>query len=64
MLPLQKVSQNTDDIRAFAKRIEELTAMLKDATDNGAALSKQMIERVDRLAEYVTYIMGRYIRQH
>jgi len=46
---MQKTSQNADDVESFVKRIEGLTEMLKKATQGNGQLSKEMLDRIDRL---------------
>ncbi|KAF7975921.1 hypothetical protein HWV62_8186 [Athelia sp. TMB] len=43
--------KNTDDVQALTKRIQDLAEMLKKATDDDKPVSKEMQERIDRLAQ-------------
>ena len=49
----QKTAQNANDVESFAKRIQELTAMLQRATGGNMPLSKATQDRIDRLSKYV-----------
>jgi hypothetical protein len=48
--PLQKTSQNSDDMESLAKRIQELHVMLQKAS-SGGTLSPAMTDRIDRLSQ-------------
>jgi hypothetical protein len=49
----QKTAQNANDVESFAKRIQELTAMLERAIGGNMPLSQATQDRIDRLSKYV-----------
>lgn len=49
----QKTAQNANDVESFAKRIQELTAMLERVTGGNMPLSQATQDRIDRLSKYV-----------